>query len=191
MTQLIQKYLFKEIGYEIKHDCLHFRSTGFFKDLEYDISFEEFTDKIIHESKMKSLPILIIFCSILFLIISIVSQDPVMIFFTSIVCGLILLLFYSTRSKTATLLLTDNRSIVIDKKKPDEESVILFINDLQNTIKYYLKRKYATIYKNLPIEPQMENYIILKNRNIISEEEFNALKYKLLKFDTDDIVGLN
>ena len=48
--------------------------------------------------------------------------------------------------------------------------------------------KYGKIDKNLPIEPQLENLYFLRNREIISNSEFEELKSKLYGVRT---VGFN
>ena len=66
-------------------------------------------------------------------------------------------------------------------KRPNEETVENFINELQNRTKTYLIRKYAERDNNISLESQLETVSILKNRNIINEVEYEELTNKLTK----------
>ena len=102
-----------------------------------------------------------------------------------------ILLLFTTRQHLASIRLLNGRSLIFNLKKPNPEIVNEFIALLQKRIKEFLKSKYGTIDRDLPLEPQLNNYTWLKNRNIINEEEFNTLKNKLLKKESDFKVGFN
>jgi hypothetical protein len=54
-----------------------------------------------------------------------------------------------------------------------------FITELTQRINTYLKTKYASIDKDMPIDQQMSNLLWLKEREVLSIKEFEDLKMKL------------
>ncbi|GGF11976.1 hypothetical protein [Hymenobacter cavernae] len=63
---------------------------------------------------------------------------------------------------------------------PSEADIKEFLNALKERIHGFLKRKYTTIDKDLPVEPQLEMLLWLKQRNILSGDEFASLKQQLI-----------
>lgn len=191
MEILNQKHLFKEITYEIKKDSIHYQSKGLLNSMEYDVSFEEITDKVIFETKIQELAKLAILCCLVLVIAASVEINLIAIIISVSVLALFILLLFTTRKHIATILLTNRRALIFNLKKPDPDTVKEFIAHLQTRIKEYLKGKYGNIDRDLPVEPQLNNFNWLKNRNVISEEEFTTLKNKLLRKESDFKVGFN
>ncbi len=54
-----------------------------------------------------------------------------------------------------------------------------FLDQLKKSASDYLKFKYATIDRDLPVEGQIQNLNWLKSRNILTEEEYEQIKLKL------------
>ena len=73
-------------------------------------------------------------------------------------------------------------------KNPSEEAIEEFLEILKTKTFAYLKEKYAIIDKDLPVEKQIENLNFLKERNVITEKEYEALIEKLKK-DNIDVKG--
>ena len=70
-------------------------------------------------------------------------------------------------------------------KNPNKEVMSVFLETLKSKTFTYLKEKYAIIDIDLPIEKQIENLNFLKERNVISEKEYEALKEKLKNINID------
>ena len=70
-------------------------------------------------------------------------------------------------------------------KNPNEEAMDEFLETLKTTSFTYLKEKYAVIDIGLPVEKQIENLNFLKERNVITEKEYEALKEKLKNINID------
>jgi len=191
MSKLVQQNLFKKTIFETRENCLHYQSKGLINSIEYDIQYEEISDKVIYETKVEDFPKVSIIFVVIGLIIGIAKNDGAAITVTSFILLLLGWMLFATRKKTASIVLYDNRVLIINMKKPSSEEVKEFVEHLQLLIKEYLKSKYATIDRDLPIEPQLNNYTWLKNRNVINDSEFTELKSKLLKNDSDKKIGFN
>jgi len=68
MDMLIQKYLLKEITFEIKNDCIHYKSKEMLNSIECDFSFEEISDKVIYQTKIQDTIKIFIVCCLVFVI---------------------------------------------------------------------------------------------------------------------------
>lgn len=64
-------------------------------------------------------------------------------------------------------------------KKPNETELNKFLEELKNNSFSYLRKTYAVVDSDLPIDSQLEMINALKKRNIISSEEFEELKQKI------------
>jgi hypothetical protein len=191
MNILIQRHLFKRTTFEIRNNFLHFHSKGIANSIEYDILYEEISDKVIYETKMEDFPKVTTVIVVIGLIIGIAKKDTEAITFASTLLLLVLWILFATRKRTASIVLYDNRVLIINLKKPNPEEVKRFVDNLQLKIKEFLKSKYGTIDRDLPLDPQLNNYTWLKNRNIIDDAEFNDLKNKLLRLESDNKIGFN
>ena len=70
-------------------------------------------------------------------------------------------------------------------KNPSEEAMDEFLETLKTKTFNYLKEKYAVIDIDLPVEKQIENLNFLKERNVITEKEYEELKEKLKNINID------
>ena len=85
------------------------------------------------------------------------------------------------KSKNVTIIPTQNdRYLEIFRNKPSVKEHDDFVAELSKRVISLLKTKYGKIDKDLPVEPQLMNLAWLKERDIISEEEFNTLKSELM-----------
>ena len=60
------------------------------------------------------------------------------------------------------------------------EEIDVFLKNLKQVTDNFLKTKYSEIDRDLPLDNQLQNLIYLKERRILSEQEFEALKNKLI-----------
>ena len=70
-------------------------------------------------------------------------------------------------------------------RNPSKEAIDEFLKTLKTKTFAYLKEKYAVIDIDLPVEKQIENLNFLKERNVITEKEYEALKEKLKNINID------
>lgn len=65
---------------------------------------------------------------------------------------------------------------------PSEIEISEFLKVLKLRTNEYLKVKYATVDKDLPIDNQLQNLVWLKQRKVLTDIEFEELKLKLKLF---------
>jgi hypothetical protein len=75
--------------------------------------------------------------------------------------------------------------------KNNKEEVIQFADKIINSSNSYFITKYSKIDKALPIDSQMDNLEFLRNKEIISEEQFDNLKNQLLGRDSKNSIGFS
>lgn len=154
-----------------------------------DIPYEEIdTFKIRKQKKNDNALLFITIFFGFFFIINILNSDnykdssfiPVAIFLFSatLISGLITYLKF----KNIILIPTANNGhLELYLTIPSRGETDNFINELTRRINSYLKIKYASIDKDMPIDQQLSNLLWLKEREILSLEEFEDLKMKLRK----------
>lgn len=101
------------------------------------------------------------------------------------IVGSVFLILYLFSRKNYIYLTGGRVNLEFFENKPDSEEVTIFINDLIDLRKQFLKKKYTKIDVDLPIEPQLSSIKYLKDSKIISEDEFNHLKNKLVRNNND------
>lgn len=155
MEILKHNYLFKKNSFELKNDCLHFKSKGWVNSIEYDISYEDISDKVVYETKMQDLSKLTIVFGAIGMIVTIShsQKDVVGIWLGIIIFTLIIVILYSTRRHTASIMLYDNRVLNFNLKKGNPEETKEFINQLQKRIKEFLKTKYLQLIEIYLLNP--------------------------------------
>lgn len=62
----------------------------------------------------------------------------------------------------------------------DKPEINGFLKDLKIVTNDFLKSKYSKIDRDLPIDNQLQSLMYLKERQILSDEEFESLKNKLV-----------
>ena len=60
-----------------------------------------------------------------------------------------------------------------------------FLDSLKKHSYKYLKEKYTRIDEDLPFEKQLDNFIYLRDKKVISQKEYIALKKKLKNLEPD------
>ncbi len=189
MENLIQNRLLQKTTYSFYEHGISIKSKGLFNSLEYEVPYEELSDRVIYESKISDGYKVGMAGIIIFLIVSIInnSGDMIVLGIITVIAGLVVL--YYTREKTASIILIDKRALIINQKKPNATVVREFISRIQSNRKEYLKAKYGRIDKDLPFETQINSFNWLKNSNVINEEEFETLKNLLLRNSNEKKIG--
>lgn len=195
-----RKFLLKK-EFTILEDSLIIKTSDVTNSSEIKIDFEDIDTSNI--SKHKSTDNLMLIVTSIFTVSFLVNlcnpknyeakEDPmgVLLFLLviSIICGLITYI----KSKNVVLIGTlQAKFIEIYNDKPTKDIQEKFIEELKMKVNAFLKKKYSKIDYDLPAEPQLMNFSWLKNRNIISEHEYESLKEHLLrKTKSKDNIGFN
>lgn len=193
MEEFKQSRFFNSKRVEFENDGISYYSGNFLNAKEIFIPFDEIIpDAITRETRTSRL--FLWFTIILGLIFSLALWDifripfGVYMVFVSF-SGLFFMFFLilTIFSRKHMLYITTLSGYLIDfyDKKPNEEAVDEFLEILKTKTFAYLKEKYAVIDLDLPVEKQIENLNFLKERNVITEKEYEALKEKLKNINID------
>lgn len=193
MEEFKQKRFLNSKRVEFEIDGITFFSGTFLNAKEIFIPFDDILpDAITRETKTSRLFLWITIAS--GLIFSLVLWDifiipfaiyMVLVFFSGLLFAAFLLL--TIFSRKYMLYITTLSGYLIDfyDKNPSEEVMDEFLETLKTKTFAYLKEKYAVIDIDLPVEKQIENLNFLKERNVITEKEYEELKEKLKNINID------
>jgi hypothetical protein len=184
---LKQKRFFSVREFTFRNNCLGVKYKDLTSSDELNIPYEEIdTIKIRKQKKNDNALLLItIFFGLVF-IINILNLDnykdksflgvAIFLFLATLVSGLITYLKF----KNIILIPTANNGhLELYLTIPSKVETDNFITELTQRINTYLKTKYASIDKDMPIDQQMSNLLWLKEREVLSIKEFEDLKMKL------------
>ena len=87
------------------------------------------------------------------------------------------------RKKTITILSYSNAPIILEFKSSNEKKVRNFTDKLIKHTKEYLIKIHSRIDKDLPFESQLNGIEFLRTKHLISDNDFEKLKNKLLGKD--------
>ena len=87
------------------------------------------------------------------------------------------------------IFLRSDFAIQIEAENPDKETVDKFLQALESEKRKYVINKYGNVDKDLPIEPQLDQLIWLRNEDYIDDQTLVELKNKLLGKQKDAKIG--
>ena len=187
MDKLEQRKLFVKRKFELTDKGLMYEFKNLTSSLKLEIPYEEIGTKRIYQrlTNNQSLffAIFMFFASAAKTYYFIVGEHDDLIF-TLIVLSIFVLAFFMAYYgyKDYVLIEAVNPPFVeFYSKRPNEEIVEKFINELQIRTKNFLIKKYAERDNNIALETQLETISILKNRNIIDEKEYEELTNKFTR----------
>lgn len=193
MEEFKQKRFFNSKRVEFESDGITFYSGTFLNAKEIFIPFDDILpDAITRETKTSRLFLWITIASGLILSLALwdIFSIPfaiymVLVFFSGLLFAVFL--FLTIFSRKYMLYITTLSGYLIDfyDKNPSEEALEEFLKTLKTKTFTYLKEKYAVIDIDLPVEKQIENLNFLKDRNVITEKEYEELKEKLKNINID------
>ncbi len=190
--KLSQRKLFLHREFTLNKESLNIKSRDLTSSEEFNIPYEEIdTSKIISRKQTDNIMLIITLIFGLFFMINILNPEnykgegllgvAIFLFVATLISGLITYI----KSKNSILIPTmNNRYLEIFKGKPNSEQFDKFIKELSNEINSYLLQKYGTIDLDMPTEPQLMNLSWLKERKIITANEFEDLKSRLINNGT-------
>lgn len=193
MEEFKQKRYFNSKRVEFEFDGITFYSGNFLNAKEIFIPFDEIIpDAITRETKTSTLFIWITIVSGLIFSLALwdIFKIPfavymVLVYFSGVIFTLFLLLTIFNRKYMLYITTLSGYLIDFYEKNPSKEAMNKFLETLKTKTFAYLKEKYAVIDIDLPVEKQIENLNFLKERNVITEKEYEALKEKLKNINID------
>jgi len=96
-----------------------------------------------------------------------------------------------TRKKTVTIPTYDGNNIELPFNTRNKTEVLEFSNKIIEASNNFLFNKYSRIDRALPIEGQLSKLEYLRDREVLSDEEFESLKSQLLGKDNKGSIGFS
>jgi hypothetical protein len=174
MTQLIQKTLFTKKIWTINETKLDINETVYFRQREWSIPLDEIHPYADKRADKRSSIVFNLMIGILCLILWAANFSA----FTFILIGISFFVFLN-RENNHALINTKHELLIINRNRPSQQAVDVFINALFEQQKDYLKWKFGTIDADLDFDIQIVNFRKLRNNKIISDEEYVQLKTAL------------
>ncbi|UAB75609.1 hypothetical protein [Mesoflavibacter sp. SCSIO 43206] len=193
--KLKQRRLFTQKELTLNKNSIKVKVKNLTSSEETTISLEEIdTRKMVYQKKTDTLMLIVTLFFGIFFLINIFNpenykpdqDDPygvfIFLFLASLFSGLITFL----KSKNVILIPTMNNGYLeVFRSKPSENDVDDFISKLSEKINKSLKDKYGKLDLGMPTEQQLMNISWLKEREVISELEFEQLKTQLTSLRKD------
>ena len=108
--------------------------------------------------------------------------------FALIVFSIITIVAYYNRNKNVIYLTGGQKVLELLAAKPDEKSVIMFIEIIHQSMRVFYKNKYSKFDADTPLEIKVNQLKWLKEIKVLTEIEYEEL---LDKTKTDTIIGFN
>lgn len=188
--------LFSTLNIEITKTGVEIKKKTLYGYEEYQIEFDALTTK---KTIKKEINIGLLFLSFGFLIPTIFNLLDALFNsdsgFGTTLFFLVITLFFlyvsiSTRKRIVTLTsFYGQKDLEIPFNNKNELKVREFADLIIEKTKEYLIAKYSKVDKDLPKETQLDNIISLKDRHLITDDEFDRLKNILLDKDPNKNIG--
>jgi hypothetical protein len=182
------RYFTKQI-FNLSMTQLKIHRKTIFNSIEYELSLEHVSNKKVIETKFNDgIFITGLFFFLIGLLFQLGPNDQLTITFITIGAIFSSAAFIG-RKKVITIPSADGLNITLFFINSNKEEVLKLADTIINASNEFLLNKYAKIDKALPIAPQIEGIQFLRNREILSEEQFELLKNQLLGRDYEPKIG--
>lgn len=181
--------LLKKVSISILKTGLHIIKKTPFESSEFDLSFEHIETKKTVETKLTfGLVVLILFFAITGLLFFLNGQTDETIFFF-VLALIVLVIALLTKLRVITIKSYEGQNIELYFTNGNKEEVMAFADNIISFTNTFLLNKFSKIDKDLPIANQLENLDFLRNKELLSETEFEQLKDQLLGRDNKKSIG--
>ena len=175
--------------FEIKKSSLKIERKNIFDAIEFEIPFDLIHNKIKIQTLINNnlifTGLFIFFIGALF---SLGSNEELMVILLSVGFLFIVIAFLG-RKKVISIFTMEENGIELFFTQKNKEEVIAYSNKIINASNNFLLKKYSKVDRSLPIEPQLDNFQFLLNRDIISDDDFETLKNQLLGTENKKSIG--
>ena len=134
------------------------------------------------------LVVLILFFAITGLLFFLNGQTDETIFFF-VLALIVLVIALLTKLRVITIKSYEGQNIELYFTNGNKEEVMAFADNIISFTNTFLLNKFSKIDKDLPIANQLENLDFLRNKELLSETEFEQLKDQLLGRDNKKSIG--
>ena len=187
----INNRFFKKQSFEILKSGIQISKKTIFDSIEYETSFEKIHNKLRIQTSVSNGLLITAFFFITtgFIVYASGNIKVTTVFFTLALLSIVIA--FTTVLKKITIDCYDGTNIELYFTKTNKEDVIVFANQIIKSSNTYLLNKYGRIDKALPIENQLGSLDFLRNKEIISEEEYESLKNQLLGRENKTSIGFH
>jgi hypothetical protein len=189
MKLLNQNRWLKKARYEVSESGLIVFEKTLKSTYEEQIRFEDISNRI---SRIERRQPWLMALNLLATILAIKFLFAGELEWAALCIAIILVLFFVIHLSSSQLILIYLQSglvVKIDSSIPDNETVERFIDDFVNEKRRYMVAKYASVDRDLPIEPQLNQLVWLRNEDYIDEKTLTELKNKLLGKEKENKIG--
>ncbi len=189
MKLLNQNRWLKKARYEVSESGLFVFEKNLKSTYEEKIRFEDISNRI---SRIERRQPWLMALNLLATILAIKFLFAGELEWAALCIAIILVLFFVIHLSSSQLILIYLQSglvVKIDSSIPDNETVERFIDDFVNEKRRYMVAKYASVDRDLPIEPQLNQLVWLRNEDYIDEKTLTELKNKLLGKEKENKIG--
>ena len=187
MEKLVQTKLFVKRTFEFTDTGVRYEFRNLTSSLKLEIPYEEIGTKRIYQrfahNGAVALAVFMLFASFAKTYYFIIGEHDDLIFTLIVLAifGLTLFMVYFGYRDMVLVEAVNPPFLEFYAKRPSKGEVEKFLSELQLRTKTYLIKKYGERDHNIPVESQLEALNVLKNRNIISEQEYQELTNELTK----------
>jgi len=188
---LYTKRFFKRQEIDILRSSLKIEKRSLLDSMEYEVPFENIHNKKrIQTNTNDNLLVIAFFLLVIGLLFLLGSNTEISS--VALIGGTFFLaLALITRKKTVTILTYDGNNIELPFNRKNKPEVLEFSNKIIEASNHFLLNKYSKIDKSLPVEGQLSKLEYLRDREILTDEEFENLKNQLLGKDNKGSIGFS
>jgi hypothetical protein len=182
----------KRQGIEILRSSLKIERKSLLDYVEYEIAFENIHNKKKVQAKTNDNLLVISFSLLVIgLLFFMFNSDTAVSTFLFISGIFFLAIALVSRKKTVTIPTYDGNNIELPFNNKNKIEVLEFSNRIIEASNHFLLNKYCKIDKALPIDGQLSKMEFLRDREILTDEEYDNLKNQLLGRENKGHLGFS
>lgn len=186
------KRFLKRQEIEILRTSLRIERKSLLDCVEYEIPFENIHNKKKVQTKTNDNLLVISFSLLIIaLLFFIFGSDPSISTFLFVCAILFLATALISRKKTVTIPTYDGNNIELPFNNKNKLDVLEFSNRIIEASNHFLLNKYCKIDKALPLDGQLSKIDFLRDREILTDEEYDNLKNQLLGRENKGHLGFS
>jgi hypothetical protein len=190
--KLQTRRFFKRQEIEILRTSLKIERKSLLDYVEYEIPFENIHNKKRVQTKTNDNLLVISFALLVIGLLFFIFGSETALSTFLFICGTFFLaLAFISRKKTITIPTYDGNSIEIPFNNRNKPDVLEFSNKIIEASNGFLLNKYCKIDKALPLEGQLSKMEFLRDREILTDEEYDTLKNQLLGRENKGYLGFS
>jgi hypothetical protein len=184
ITYLFMEYVcrsgFKVYTFKLKDSSVEILYKGMLDSEEYDIPFERIGDrKVVGVYASDSAFIVSIFTILFSIILMLLGSEQAFAIFGFI--GIVSLLFgLITRKGIVTLPLLYGGDVKLYFSRSKKDEAVAFADSLISNARSFIKQKYSNFDRQMPLDKQFEHLEYLRDRDLLTIDEYNDIKNYLL-----------